>query len=157
MSPTLSSLLIQLLVCLAGLALCVATQLPVQGAEGDIILSRQVQPRAAARQELVPDPNPQIVNPRRDVLLERALESGLAPTEISDRDFAGIISGSRFSGALGVLPAGVSASHTAPTGGGAAGFNPARHAGAAAGRAGGQVNRSIQQGLRPLQILGGGK
>lgn len=157
MSSTLSALLIQLPVCLAGLALGVAAQLPVHGAEGDIILSRQVQPRAAARQELVPDPNPQVVNPRRDVLLERALESGLAPTEITDRDFAGITSGSRFSGAFGVIPAGVSASHPAPAGGGAAGFNPARHAGGTAGRAGGQVNRSIQQGLRPLQILGGGK
>lgn len=157
MSPTLSSLMFQILICLAGLALCVATQLPVHGADGDIIISRQVQPRAAARQELVPDPNPLVVNPRRDAMLNQALDAGLAPTEMSDRDFAGISSGSRFTNAFGVLPLGTSTANPAPTGGGAAGLNPAGHGGGAAGRAGGQVNRSIQQGLRPLQTLGGGK
>ena len=156
MSPTLSSLIFQILICLAGLALCVATQLPAHGADGDIIISRQVQPRAAARQELVPDPNPLVVNPRRDVLFEQALDAGLAPTEISDGDFAGITSGSRFNSVLGVLPLGAT-TNPAPTGGGAAGLNPAGHGGGAAGRAAGQVNRSIQQGLRPLQTLGGGK
>ncbi|MEJ6655107.1 MAG: hypothetical protein QNL70_03760 [Pseudomonas sp.] len=155
MNPSLSSLMIQVLLCLAGLALCIATQLPVHGADGDIIISRQVQPRAAARQELVPDPNPLVANPRRDAMLNQALDAGLAPTEMSDRDFAGISSGSRISNTFSNLPLGAGPANPVPTGGGAAGLNPAGHGGGAAGNAGGQVNRSIQQGLRPLQILGG--
>ncbi|WP_226944855.1 hypothetical protein [Pseudomonas sp. FME51] len=155
MNPSLSSLMIQVLLCLAGLALCIATQLPVYGADGDIIISRQVQPRAAARQELVPDPNPLVVNPRRDAMLNQALDAGLAPTEMSDRDFAGISSGSRFSNAFSNLPFGAGPANPVPTGGGAAGLNPAGHGGGVAGNAGGQVSRSIQQGLRPLQMLGG--
>lgn len=152
MRAHLSSLKIQMLVCLVGLLICVVSHLPAYGADGDIIISRQVQPRAAVRQELKPDPRPQVANPRRDVLLNKALSSGLAPMELSDTDFAGINSGSRFTEVFSVLPAG-GVMNPALSAAGAKGFNSAGHGGGAAGRAGGQVGRSVQQGLRPLQIL----
>ncbi|PRB82235.1 hypothetical protein CQ007_08775 [Pseudomonas sp. MYb185] len=150
----------QMLVCLAGLTVCVATQLPAQAAGGDITISRQVQPRAAARQELVPDPNPQVVNPSREKLINSSLSSGLAPLEMSDSDFAGVHAGSRMGN-------GVPLSHQGdghPPGAGAvasqgrssvAGMNPVGRGAGTAGRAGGQVSRSVQQGLRPLQTLQG--
>src|SRR5690554_5537333 len=73
MSINLSSLLAQWLVCFSGLVICVLTQLPAEAAGGDIIISREVKPRAAARQELVPDPNPQLVNPNNAHQVHRAL------------------------------------------------------------------------------------
>src|SRR5690554_5614041 len=75
MSEYISSLITQLLVCLTGLIICVATQLQAHAAGGDIIISREVQPRAAARQELVPDPTPLVANPDRSAQVNSSLRA----------------------------------------------------------------------------------
>lgn len=162
MSEYISSLITQLLVCLTGLIICVATQLQAHAAGGDIIISREVQPRAAARQELVPDPTPLVANPDRSAQVNSSLRAVGAPIELSDSDFAGISSGRSPGNGLGVLdqpmdrPAGISGR----SGVGAASATPVGRAvgggvGGATGRISGQVNRSVQQGLRPLQSLQG--
>lgn len=128
--------------CVAGLA-C-ALQASVQAAEGDVIISREVQPRIATRAALAPDPNPLSVNPGRSVVN--------ATAELGDSDFASVSSGlalpqqllgntlgNHLQAPLQSSVPGLSASHSGGGGG----------AGVAA-----QVNRSVQQGLRPLQMLG---
>lgn len=126
--------------------------LPALAAGGDIIISRQVQPRSAVRQELVADPSPQVVNPRREALLQRSLDGGLSTTELSDGDFAQVSSGSRFAHPLQGAGQAVQGPLSSGSTVGASGLNPAGHSGGA-GRAGATVGRSIQQGLGPLRLL----
>lgn len=155
MGAYLSSLFTQLLVCLAGLVICVMTQLPARAAGGDVIITREVQPRAATRQELVPDPNPQKVNPDHSAQIRRSL--GVSG-EVSDGEFAGVTTGTTLRGGVQIFAPGADpvggalmpgrdgtgVSGGAKSGGGLGGV----------GRIGGDVNRSVQQGLRPLQNLG---
>lgn len=129
--------------------------LPATAADGDIIISREVQPRAAARKELVPDPNPQRVNPRPDAVIDNGLRNGLMD-ELTDSDFAAVTSGTRLSTRLVQTPV----SGTAQGSLGIARYldgaskSPLGHSGnGALNDIDGQVNRSVQQGLRPLQIL----
>jgi len=124
-------------------------------AGGDIILSRQVQPRVATRQALVPDPNPRIVNPSPNRIIGDTLLGGTSGNnELNDRDFAGVSTGLALPKQLN------NASYNAPifsnsmptqSSSGAA----ASQGGGMAGNVAGQVNRSVQQGLLPLQIIGG--
>ena len=155
---TLTSLASQLLVCLTGLAICVATQLQALAGGGDIIISRDVQPRAATRQELVPDPNPQLVNPNNDPLINRAVRGGQAPMELSDRDFAGVNTGTSLASGVQIFaqPVDQPAGNHLPgrAGLGVTGSSSVGGATGAANRVGSDVNRSVQQGLRPLQNLG---
>jgi hypothetical protein len=127
--------------CIWGL-IC-ALQAQAQAAEGDVIITREVQPRVATRAALVPDPNPLSVNPGRSVIE--------ATAELADGDFANVSSGL----ALPQQLLGNSLGHQVQT--------PLQHSmpglGAPHGGGGGsgvatQVNRSVQQGLRPLQMLG---
>lgn len=158
MSINLSSLLAQWLVCFSGLVICVLTQLPAEAAGGDIIISREVKPRAAARQELVPDPNPQLVNPNNAHQVNRALGVRSGAVEVSDSDFANIVSSSALANGLYIFTGpGDPAAGAAATrsGGGASGIHSSAGATGAASRVSGQVNRSVQQGLRPLQNLKG--
>lgn len=157
MGSYLSSLVTQLLLCLSGLTICVATQLQAQAAGGDIIIIREVQPRAATRHELVPDPNPQLVNPDHSALINNSIRSGQAPLEISDRDFAGVISGTSLGNGLQIFkqpadPLGTQMPGRA--GLGISGSTAGGRATGSTGRIGGDINRSVQQGLRPLQNLG---
>lgn len=152
-----SSLVTQLLLCLSGLTVCVATQLQAQAAGGDIIISRDVQPRAAARQELVPDPNPHLVNPNRSALINNSIRSGQAPTEISESDFAGVTSGVSLGNGLQIFNQPVDQLGTqmpVRNGLGVSGSTVGGRATGSTGRIGGDINRSVQQGLRPLQSLG---
>lgn len=158
MGTHLSSLASQLLVCLTGLSICVATQLQAQAAGGDIIISRDVKPRAAARQELVPDPNPHRVNPNQDPLINRAVSGGQAPLEISDRDFAGVTTGTSLTHGVHIFAQPVDQSTGTPMPGraglGVTGNSSVGRATGATSRVGSEVNRSVQQGMRPLQNLG---
>lgn len=134
-----------LLVCTA-----VALSAPLAMAEpGQIIITRDVQPRSATRPAVVPDPNPKTVNPG-------AITTG-AMVELSDGDFASVSTGSVLPGLVVGSPQtddqlqiermpsqnfpGMSVVH-----GGARGAD---------GGISGQVNRPLQQGLRPLQQFGG--
>lgn len=136
---------------------------PAFAAGGDIIIIREVQPRSATRPPLVPDPNPHIVNPKPNAVIDQGLSNLTAPGELSDSDFANITGGHGIQhhltnpqgphavgehvqhGSAGVnqqnIPASPGASHI---GGSRLGNN-----------IDGQVNRSLQQGLSPLQQLQG--
>ncbi|MFA5678823.1 MAG: hypothetical protein WC953_10530 [Pseudomonas sp.] len=158
MGTFFTSLISQLLICAAGLIICLITQLQAQAADGDIIISREVQPRAAARQELVPDPNPQVANPDHSARVNRAVQ-GARLSELSVSDFAGVSSGSSLANGLHIFAQPVQPGSQAP---GRGGVGVMGSAGNAAGRAtggvsrvGGSVNRSVSQGLRPLQNLQG--
>lgn len=160
MGPQLSSLIPQLLVCFIGLFICIATQLPVRAADGEIVLTRDVQPRSATRQELVPDPNPQTANPNHSAQVRSAVQGARLPGELSDADFAGVSSGSSLANGVHLFDQPVlQADRQAP---GRAGLGVSGSAGAGSvgratgnvGRVGGEINRSVNQGLRPLQGLG---
>ncbi len=124
-------------------------------AGGDILLSREVQPRAATREPLVPDPNPRVVNPKPSTYVGEDLQMRSVPGELNDGDFAAVTSGARMTQQL--LSPTVQGAHSATSRLGnpssVAGNNPVGHAGGSLGKIDSNVNRSIQQGLRPLQIL----
>ncbi|MDP2245442.1 hypothetical protein [Pseudomonas sp.] len=130
--------------------LIVVAPLTVSAAErGDIIISRDVQPRSATRQPMMPDPNPRVSNPG-------AVVKYSTTNELSDADFASMSTGM-------ALPERIVHNHLngnsslmgAPTHQSVPGINASHGGGGAAGGVAGQVNRGIQQGLRPLQIIGG--
>ena len=121
--------------------------------DGSIVIQRELQPRVAFRQTMVPDPNPISVNPNVSAQVNHQLR-GL---ELSDGDFAHVISGQR----LGHSDLGES---DLPGLDGITSSQGARLPGISAGRAGSagngissQVNRSVQRGLAPLQKLTGGR
>lgn len=122
------------------------------GGDGTIVIQREVQPRVAFRATMVPDPNPIAVNPNVSAQVKQQLR-GL---ELDDSDFAHITSGQRLGnpgmpdGAGGGLDSNLSQGARLP--GIAAG-----RAGASGNRISGQVNRSVQRGLAPLQNLSGGR
>lgn len=126
----------------------------VLAADGDIILFRDVQTRAAIRSPVVPDPNPRIINPKPSTHVGEDLQMRSIPGELDDGDFAAVTSGSRLT--LQLLAPTVQGAHSGASGlvnhSSVAGTGPG-HAGGALGNIDGQVNRSIEQGLRPLQIL----
>lgn len=119
--------------------------------DGSIVIQRELQPRVAFRQTMVPDPNPVAVNPN----VSSQVNAQLRGLELSDGDFAHIVSGQRLGNgnlADGDLPGLDSISSS----------KGARLPGISAGRAGSsgngissQVNRSVQRGLAPLQKLTG--
>ncbi|WP_373187472.1 hypothetical protein [Halopseudomonas sp.] len=127
---------------------------PVIAANGDIIIGREVQPRHATRKELVPDPNPQLVNPKPNTVIERGLQ-GFRIGELNDSEFAAVNSGSRLPQQIeNQMPRVQQSASDVTRHGGTAGHNPVGHSGTGAlSNINGQVNRSVQQGLQPLQIL----
>lgn len=125
-------------------------------ADGDIIISREVQPRAAIRLELAPDPNPQVVNPKPNAIIDSGLRGNRLVGELDDSEFAAGTSGTRLSQQLisNQIPRAQQPSSDAGRHVGVSGQNPVGHSGSGAlGNVNGQINRSVQQGLRPLQIL----
>lgn len=139
----------------------VALSLPTSllAASGDILLFRDVQPRAATRPPLVPDPNPKVVNPKPSTHVgeDMQIRQVQMPGELNDGDFAAVTSGLRLS--QQVLSPSVQSTSANTTGlinhSSVAGNNPVGHAGGTLGNVEGQVTRSISQGLRPLQMLQG--
>lgn len=115
-------------------------------AEGDVIISRDVQTRVATVAPLVADPNPRVVNPGSTV----AGHTG----ELADQDFAAVSSGMALPQRL--LNGQMSTQLANPSHQGIPSLG-ASHSGAARGGSGvaDQVNRSVLQGLRPLQTVGG--
>lgn len=118
----------------------------LHAADGEVIISREVQPRIATRAPLVPDPNPVTVNPGRSVVN--------ATAELGDSDFASVSSGlalpqQLLGNSLGAQPLSVPLQQGVP------GLGAGHTGGGAGSGVAAQVNRSVQQGLRPLQMLGG--
>ena len=127
---------------------------PVHADNGLIVLTREVQPRAATRQELSPDPHPLTV------------QAGLprnAGAELDDSDFAHVNTGLSISNsALMRQTNSLSTTNSmAQSGGnGMSGLGAAiggESAGSATGGVSGRVNGAIQTGLRPLQKMGLGQ
>lgn len=119
--------------------------------DGSIVIQRELQPRVAFRQTMVPDPHPVAVNPNVSAQVSHQLRG----MELSDGDFAHVVSGQRLGNANladGDLPGldGISSSQGARLPGISAG-----RAGSAGNRISSQVNRSVQRGLAPLQKLTG--
>nr|WP_277818040.1 hypothetical protein [Pseudomonas putida] len=122
--------------------------LPIQAADGIIVITRDVQPRMAIRAPLAPDPNPTTANanPSAYVLKQS--------TELSDGDFANITSGTGISSLI--------TQQTDNLGGNISNQNQLPNLAAGRGTGSGNgisnmVNSSVQRGLAPLQILTGGK
>lgn len=136
----------QFLVCQGLVFSLVCQAMPSFAGDGDVILTRTVQPRVATRAPLVPDPNPIKVNVSPANQIER--QTG----ELSDADFANV------SGSLGTQGRMLNLDNS-----GALNSSQLRHSGTSAGHSagssssglGGQINRTVQQGLSPLQNLRG--
>lgn len=134
------------LVCQGLLLSLLCQAIPSFAGDGDVILTRTVQPRVATRAPLVPDPNPVKVNVSPASQIER--QTG----ELSDADFANV------SGSLGNQGRMFNLDNS-----GVLNSSQLRHSGTSSGHRagtatsglGGQINRTVQQGLSPLQNLGG--
>ena len=114
---------------------------------GEIILTRTVQPHAVGNPPMHPDPDPLTVNasPLAQVMG--------ATRELSDGDFASVSSGTAIT--RSILPSG----NTLPgltTSNGLPGISNG-HAGGSANSISGTIGNSISQGMRPLSALGQGK
>lgn len=138
--------------------LCVSALIvssPVMSADGDIIISRQVQPRAAARIDLVPAADPRLVNTKPGAAAGNGLLTRDSAGELSDSDFASVSSGTRLTQQLLASPMTVdpSTGSAAPGHVADAGIGAVGHGSGAVGNLGGLVTRSVQQGLLPLQVL----
>lgn len=137
-----------LLHCLAqGLVLCLASQaIPSVADDGDVVLTRTVQPRVATRSPLAPDPNPIKVNVSPAQQVER--QTG----ELSDAEFANVSSNLRAQGPMLNLDNSPALQNTQPR---LTNTTAGHGAGAVTSGLGTQINRTVQQGLSPLQRLGG--
>ena len=137
---------------LIGATLLVLLSNPLLADNGLIVITRDVQPRAATREPLAPDPHPLTV------------QAGLPSTagnELDDSDFAHINTGLSVSDSALTRQTN-SISSRVQMGGGGNGMPGlgAAIGGDATGRSSGvdgRVNGAIQTGLRPLQNLGRGQ
>lgn len=134
------------------LCLCLGASAPCALADnGDIVITRDVQPRVATRAPLVPDPNPVTINVSPHEQVTRQTQRiDQTPGELSDSDFANINSGlSLPNRLLGTgNPQALTSTLQQRSGG------PGHSAGSVSSGIGTQINRSVQQGLSPLQNLG---
>lgn len=142
-----------------GLALTLLLLLPtdlIQAADGDVIISRTVQPRIATRPTMVPDPHPRAVNASPTHYIGNQLGTNqLSTGELSDHEFSQISSGRLLPAQLPGVQPGILGNNDASNRNSASGLNAVTHNGGAGSQLGGQINRSVQQGLQPLQMLGG--
>jgi hypothetical protein len=133
---------------LLGCAFSSVISLPVQAADGIIIIQRDVQPRNATRRPLVPDPNPLTVNanPSKQVIS--------ATNELTDSDISGISSGASIAGIVaqgtGALSGNINGQSQLP------GLSAGHSAGSGNGVAN-RINSTIQLGLGGLKMLSGGQ
>jgi hypothetical protein len=139
---------------LLGITLVVLLSSPVYADNGLIVLTREVQPRAATRPALVPDPNPLTV------------QAGLprnAGVELDDSDFAHINTGLSISNSALTRQTdrlSTSSSMTQSGGNGVPGLGAAIGGGATGGATGGisgRVNGALKTGLQPLRRMGLGQ
>ncbi len=131
---------------LIGCAFSSVISLPVQAADGIIVIQRDVQTRNATRRPLVPDPNPLTVNanPSRQVIS--------ATNELTDSDISGISSGASIAGtvvqATGALSGNINGQSQLP------GLSAGHSAGSGNGVTN-RINNTIQQGLGGLKMISG--
>lgn len=116
-----------------------------QAGDGDVIISRDVQTRVATVNPIVPDPHPRVVNPG-------SIATGVT-AELGDSDFAGVSSGLALPQRL--LQGNLGTPIPTATHQGIPVLGSGHAGGARSNGIADQVNRSVQQGLRPLQSIGG--
>ena len=120
--------------------------------EGQIIVMREVQPRAATRPPLVPDPNPRVVKTSPEAYVSGGIGNAITNGELDDSDFAHVNSGMAASqrmltGSSGPLQqTGISNQRVTSATSGIGG----KAGGGGGGGIAGTVNQGVQQGLRPL-------
>lgn len=127
------------------MSLCGAVQAAGPG-NGVIVLTRDVQPFAVGNPAMHPDPNPTTANANPNARISAATN------ELSDGDFSRVSSGSSITRMI--MPAsngsslpGMNASNTLPGMG-------SSHGGGSGSSISGTINRSIEQGMRPLSNMG---
>lgn len=114
---------------------------------GEIVLTRTVQPHAVGNPPMHPDPDPLTVNASPLVQVMSATR------ELSDGDFASVSSGTGIT--RSIMPTG----STLPglsTSNGLPGMSNG-HGGGSGGTLSGTISNSISQGMRPLSALSQGK
>ncbi len=120
---------------------------------GEIVIIRKVQSFAVGNPAPRPDPNPTTVNTNPSAQINSATQN----SELGDGDFARVTTGAGVNRTITAntnhLP-GLNPSNGMPglTSGRAGGSS-----GGAANNIGGQINRSIEQGMRPLTSFGKGQ
>ena len=123
---------------------CAAVQ---AAGNGEIVLTRTVQPHAVGNPPMHPDPDPLTANASPLVQVMGATR------ELSDGDFASVSSGTALTRTI--MPAG----NTRPglkTSNGLPGMSNG-HGGGSGGTLSGTISNSISQGMRPLSVLSQGK
>ena len=134
---------------LTGCVLSAMYCLPVVAAgDGTIVLTRPVDPIAAGRKPLAPNPNPTTVNanPSQQVLR--------ATGELSDGDFAGVSSGQRIQQTVNnTAPTHMPGLNVVTNPNGLPGMQSG-HGGGSGNAISGTITRTINIGLSPLTNMG---
>ncbi|UVE19522.1 hypothetical protein NVV93_09185 [Pseudomonas sp. LS44] len=133
--------------------------------DGIIVLQRTVQPRVATRPTDIPDPRPTVVNANISQPVNQAVSGagggGTVSQELGDADFANITSGSGIKATI--MPGGNLPGFGSAVGSGStthqniSGSAPGHSGGGAGSGLAGTINGTVQRGLAPLQMLGGGE
>ncbi len=120
---------------------------------GEIVVIRKVQPFAVGNPAPRPDPNPTTVNTNPSAQINSVTQS----SELGDGDFARVSTGA---GVTRAITANTNPLPGLNTSNGMPGLTNGRAGGSSGGVAnniGGQINRSIEQGMRPLTSFGKGQ
>lgn len=120
---------------------------------GEIVVIRKVQPFAVGNPAPRPDPNPTTVNANPSVQINSTSQS----SELGDGDFARVSTGA---GVTRAITANTNHLPGVNTSNGISGLTNGRaggNGGGVANNMGGQINRSIEQGMRPLTSFGKGQ
>ena len=129
-----------------------------QAVDGEVILTRDVQPRIATRPALVPDPNPVVVQLDQSPLVNSMVNSGVSVGELGDGDFSQVSSGQSVMMRALQLPVNTLSldSKSASAAQGVPNIAGGNIAGGVSGSGiSNQINKSLQQGWAPLKMLTG--
>ena len=136
---------------LSAVLVCVSAQ---ADGTGEIVITRHVYPRAVGSIVPPPDPHPTTVNANPGAQITAVTSQH----ELGDGDFARVSTGSSITRVINTgtnnLPGMVSQGGSLP---GLSGSGRTGGGGGSMGSLGGQINRSIEQGMRPLSSMGGGQ
>ena len=135
-----------LMACSLGALMSLCTVVQAAG-NGEIVLTRTVQPHAVGNPPMHPDPDPLTANASPLVQVMGATR------ELSDGDFASVSSGAAIT--RSIMPTG----NTLPglnTSNGLPGMSNG-HGGGSGSSISGTIGNSISQGMRPLSVLSQGK
>lgn len=135
-----------LMACGLSAVVCLSVQ---AAGNGEIVLNRTVQPHAVGNPPMRPDPYPTTVNTNPS----SNITSATTNSELGDGDFARVSTGTSLNRSS------LSADNHLPALNNTNGLPgmTAGHGGGSGGTISNQINRSIEQGMRPLTNMGGGQ